>query len=58
MAYAPSSGDAGALLKLIALTQAHYISRDNPREVLDELLTDILNLTASEYGFIGVHMAD
>ncbi len=37
---------------IIAQVQSRYILRSPPREVFDPLLTDLLQFTGSEYGFI------
>lgn len=42
-----------SLSGVIARAQALFIREDDRRQAFDELLTDILGLTGSEYGFIG-----
>ena len=41
------------LLRAITQAQAYFITDANPRELFDELLSNLLILTKSEYGFIG-----
>jgi PAS domain S-box-containing protein len=41
------------LLTVINQTQSHILSKKNPREVFEQLLESILNLTQGEKGFIG-----
>jgi PAS domain S-box-containing protein len=41
------------LLALITQTQAAYINADNQREALDTLLGRILEVSASQFGFVG-----
>ena len=41
------------VLETIGVVQSLYIGGTAPRELFDEVLTRILNLTGSEYGFIG-----
>ena len=41
------------LLSSINRIQSHFIANVDPRVLFDQLLTDILSLTESEYGFIG-----
>jgi len=52
------SEQARQLLALIADAQAAYIRTDNQRESFDALLTRILNLTGSQFGFIGEVLLD
>ncbi len=42
-----------ALLEAISRAQEHVISSAEPKQLFDGLLSDILKLTQSEYGFIG-----
>ena len=47
------------LLQSISKAQARHIAKDDTRMLFDGLLSDLLRLTASEYGFIGeVHESD
>ncbi|PTS84942.1 hypothetical protein DBR00_03845 [Pseudomonas sp. HMWF032] len=46
------------LLGLISEAQAAYINAHNQREAFDALLKRILDLTASQFGFIGEILAD
>tara|TARA_R110000868_G_scaffold63100_3_gene190202 strand:- start:2682 stop:7163 length:4482 start_codon:yes stop_codon:yes gene_type:complete len=46
------------LLALIAETQAVYINTDNQREAFDKLLVRILEVSASQFGFIGEILQD
>lgn len=41
------------LMNAIARAQASFISNTDARQAFDELLRDVLDLTRSEYGFIG-----
>ena len=52
------SEQARQLLALIADAQAAYIQTDNQRESFDALLTRILDLTGSQFGFIGEVLLD
>ena len=42
-----------ALLQAVIHAQSKFIVDDDPRELFDGLLHDLLDLTSSEYGFIG-----
>jgi PAS domain S-box-containing protein len=42
-----------ALLQAVINAQSKFIVDDDPRELFDGLLHDLLDLTSSEYGFIG-----
>lgn len=46
------------LLALIAEVQAAYINADNQRETFDRLLTRILEVSASQFGFVGEILQD
>ncbi|MDX1297708.1 MAG: PAS domain S-box protein [Pseudomonas sp.] len=46
------------LLALITETQAAYINADNQREAFDTLLTRILEVSASQFGFVGEILQD
>lgn len=47
------------ILNAITRSQANFISTSETRQAFDSLLRDILDLTGSEYGFIGeVHQRD
>lgn len=46
------------LLALISEAQAAYINADNQREAFDALLKRILDLTGSQFGFIGEILTD
>lgn len=46
--------DAGTMLGILSEAQQKFISQETPREAFDGLLTGLLKLTGSEYGFIGV----
>jgi PAS domain S-box-containing protein len=46
------------LLSLIAEAQAAYINRHNPREAFDTLLKRILEVSASQFGFVGEILHD
>jgi PAS domain S-box-containing protein len=46
------------LLAIIAQAQAAYITAQNQREAFDALLSRILELTASQFGFIGEVLED
>ena len=50
--------DAYALLKAISRAQEHAISAGAPRQLFDDLLSDLLALTDSEYGNIGEVLRD
>ncbi|MBB1521465.1 PAS domain S-box protein [Aquipseudomonas guryensis] len=52
------SEQARQLLALIAEAQAAYIQADNQRESFDALLVRILELSASQFGFIGEILLD
>lgn len=41
------------LLQVLSHVQSQFISDVEPRVLFDRLLTDLLSLTESEYGFIG-----
>ena len=41
------------LLQVVGQAQSQFIADAEPRQVFDELLKNLLDLTASEYGFIG-----
>jgi PAS domain S-box-containing protein len=41
------------LLSALSRVQTRFISEDDPRVLFDQLLSDLLSLTDSEYGFIG-----
>ncbi|OGT20994.1 MAG: hypothetical protein A2V90_08635 [Gammaproteobacteria bacterium RBG_16_57_12] len=45
--------EINALLEVIGRAQDHYIREDDPRQLYDDLLGDLLKLTCSKYGFIG-----
>ena len=44
---------SNALLAAVHNAQDHFISETNPLEIFEGLLTEMLSLTDSEYGFIG-----
>jgi PAS domain S-box-containing protein len=46
------------LMKAISLAQSRYLSNLNVQQVFDQLLTALLSLTESEYGFIGETLYD
>lgn len=45
--------DAQQLGNIIVRAQSHFIAHENSNKAFDNLLADILELTSSEYGFIG-----
>ena len=51
---------AQKLAEVIARAQSQFIHENDRRRAFDELLTDILDLTSSEYGFVGevLHSAE
>ncbi|MBT8049313.1 MAG: response regulator [Xanthomonadales bacterium] len=52
------ANNAGALLRAIAQIQAEFILSGQTRESFDPLLAKLLELTESEYGFIGEVLTD
>ncbi|MFQ5598139.1 MAG: PAS domain S-box protein [Nitrospiria bacterium] len=52
--------ETNALLQAIGRAQEHFIRQTEPRQLFDDLLSDLLALTKSAYGFIGEvrHQAD
>lgn len=50
--------DAYKLLSLIADAQGKFITETDRRRAFDKLLNDVLQLTLSEYGFIGEVLHD
>ena len=44
---------AKRLLESLSHVQAHFIEKQDPAQVFNILLTNLLELTTSEYGFIG-----
>ena len=45
--------DSRQLLTALGQAQSMFIDKHPPGEIFDNLLNELLNLTGSEYGFIG-----